>query len=161
MARAGNRATQGRSRPRIRDDFPFLDGRVYFNSASCSPSPEPVVAAMADFYRQSPINYRSGQTPSEEAVTDRVDGIRDHLAAFIGADSAKEIVLTKNTTEAINLVARGLDPRAQDEVIVSRIEHQSNLLPWIKLAAEKGMRLKYLEPDSVGRMQTRRVRSEI
>lgn len=150
----------------IRDDFPFLRDHTYLNSASCSPCPEPVLAAMLDFYRYNPINYRSGNTPSEQRVTSQVDSVREQLSAFIGAHSPREIVFTKNTTEAINTVARGLEWERGDEVILSPIEHQSNLIPWMRVAQAAGVVLKYvvpnpdglITPESVGNLISRRTR---
>lgn len=122
----------------IRNDFPFLHDLTYFNRASCSPCPEPVAEAMMDFYRNYPINYRSGSTPTERNVTARVDEIRAHIARFIGAPSSDEIVFTKNTTEAINIVANGWWPwQPGDEIALTPIEHQSNLVPWIDLENRK------------------------
>ena len=105
---------------------------------------------MADYYRQTPINYRSGATPIEEALTSRVDAIRKRLAEFIGSSSKKEVVFTKNTTEGINVVASGMRWSPGDEVILTPIEHQSNLIPWMRLAAQKDVKLKYVTPSNYG-----------
>jgi cysteine desulfurase / selenocysteine lyase len=133
----------------VREDMPFLTEVVYLNSASCSPTPKPVIDAMTDYYQRTPINYRSGSTPAERRVTERVDGIRARLAEFIGAGSSREVVFTKNTTEAINTVARGIKWQKGDEVILTPLEHQSNLLPWQALQT-LGVTLKFLTPNPDG-----------
>lgn len=142
----------------IRHDFPFLDGRIYLNSASCSPCPEPVLAAMLDFYRHNPINYRSGTTPSEARVTAQVDAVREHLARFVNAASSDELVFTKNTTEALNMVAEGLEWHAGDEVILTPLEHQSNLVPWMRVAEERGVVLRFALPGPDGVVDPETVR---
>jgi len=150
----------------IRADFPFLEDRIYLNSASCSPSPEPVLAAMLDFYRHNPINYRSGTTPSEAIVTEQVDAVREHLGRFVGAGSPDELVFTKNTTEALNMVASGLDWQPGDEILLSPLEHQSNLVPWIRVAQETGAVVRLvppgpdgvIDPQSVARLLSDRTR---
>jgi cysteine desulfurase/selenocysteine lyase len=133
----------------LRDDMPFLNDVTYLNSASCSPTPRPVIDAMTDYYRHTPINYRSGATPAERQVTERVDKIRARVAAFIGAASPLEVVFTKNTTEAINTVARGISWKPGDEVILSPLEHQSNLLPWLALRSI-GVVPRFLTPNPDG-----------
>jgi cysteine desulfurase/selenocysteine lyase len=143
----------------IRDDFPFLDGCIYMNSASCSPSPEPVLDAMLSFYRHNPINYRSGTTPAEARVTEQIDGVRARLARFINARSPEELVFTKNTTEALNMVAAGLDWQPGDEVVVSPLEHQSNLVPWQRLAHEAGVVVRFVVPGADGSIDPDDVRS--
>lgn len=138
--------------PEIRKDIPVLSRVAYLNSASCSPPPAPVVSAMADYYTNSPINYRSGRTPFEGEITAQVDAVRERVAASLGADSPREVVFTKNTTEAINVVASGLSWAPGDEVVVTPIEHQSNLIPWIRLEDRAGIRLRYARPEPDGRI---------
>lgn len=149
-----------RSVTKFRDDFPVLQDHVFLNSASCSPTPEPVLEAMHEFSRYNPINYRSGITPPDAAVTAEIDSVRNHLARFLGGHPS-EVVFTKNTTEAINTVTRGLEWRPDDEVILSPLEHQSNLLPWMKLSREAGVVLKYVEPDRGGLIAPKSIESLI
>ena len=96
------------------------------------------------------MNYRSGRTPLESKITLQVDAIRARLAASIHADSPAEIVFTKNTTEAINIIANGLRWNAGDEIILTPLEHQSNLLPWIRLESTAGICIKYVKPANSG-----------
>jgi cysteine desulfurase/selenocysteine lyase len=132
----------------LRAEIPLLGNLTYLNSASCSPAPRQVVDAMANYYASMPVNYRSGETPFEKRVTTSVDDIRASLAASIGARAAN-LVFTKNTTEGINMVASGLEWKRGDEIVVTLLEHQSNLIPWMRLVKTKGVRLRYapLEPD--------------
>lgn len=137
---------------RIRHDIPLLETITYLNSASCSPPPAPVVAAMTAYYTETPVNYRSGKTPFERDVTDRVNAVRESIASSLGAASAAEVVFTKNTTEAINMVAGGMDWAEGDEIVTTPIEHQSNLIPWIRLGSSAGVRLRFVTPAPDGRV---------
>lgn len=132
----------------LRAEIPLVGKLTYLNSASCSPPPRRVVEAIADYYASMPVNYRSGETPFEKLATSSVDDIRADLAASIGA-RAEELVFTKNTTEGINIVASGIAWKPGDEVVVTQLEHQSNLIPWMRLSRTTGIRLRYapLEPD--------------
>jgi cysteine desulfurase/selenocysteine lyase len=130
----------------VRANFSLDPAIKYFNNASCSPPPLAVIDAMSDYYRSTPLNYRSGVTQLESRITDRVDAIRANLAAFLNAKSPAEIVFTKNTSEAVNIVANGLNWKSGDEVIITPLEHQSNLLPWIRLESTAGVSVKYVKP---------------
>jgi cysteine desulfurase/selenocysteine lyase len=130
----------------LRARFDLDSSTAYFNSASCAPPPRQVTEAMTEYYQASPVNYRSGETPLEKEVTERVDKIRANLSNSIHATSPAEVVFTKNTTEAINIVARGLKWTAGDEVLLTPLEHQSNLIPWLRLALSAGVNVKYVQP---------------
>jgi cysteine desulfurase/selenocysteine lyase len=130
----------------VRAHFNLDPSIKYFNSASCAPPPLSVIEAMSDYYRSTPLNYRSGRTQLESRITDKVDAIRAALAASMNAKSPTEIVFTKNTTEAVNIVANGLAWKPGDEVILTPLEHQSNLLPWIRLESTAGIAVKYVKP---------------
>jgi cysteine desulfurase/selenocysteine lyase len=134
----------------IRKDFPSLSSVVYFDSASVCPCPKPTIQEMVKFYQRYPYNYGVGVFKDSVETKERVDAARSALAKFIGAGSAKEIVFTKNTTEAINLVAFGQSWKKGDEVITTNIEHQSNLLPWFRLSETQGISVKIAECDSKG-----------
>jgi cysteine desulfurase/selenocysteine lyase len=145
-----NMSTNTLSAAEVRSKFDLDPAIRYFNSASCAPPPRAVVEAMDNYYKSTPLNYRSGQTPLESRITLQVDAIRAKLAASIHADSSREIVFTKNTTEAINIVASGLRWNAGDEVILTPLEHQSNLLPWLRLESTAGIVVKYVKPANLG-----------
>lgn len=135
---------------KIRQDFPllnkFLKGRpyIYFDNACMSLKPQTVLDAEKDYYeQQSSCAGRSIHKLSEE-VNHRVEQVRKLVARFVGAKSEKEIVFTKNTTEGLNLVARGWHFQEGDKIFTSDKEHNSNLVPWLILAKEKHLTHKII-----------------
>ena len=135
----------------IRRQFPILERQIhgksliYFDSANTAQKPAAVIDAVDDFYRRHNANVaRAVHTLSEEATT-LYEAARDRIAGFLGAASAREVVLTSGTTMSINLVALGyLQPRirAGDEIVVSQMEHHANIVPWQLLCARSGAVLK-------------------
>ncbi|HRY76865.1 MAG TPA: aminotransferase class V-fold PLP-dependent enzyme [Candidatus Paceibacterota bacterium] len=128
---------------KIRQDFPllkkFLKGRpyIYFDNACMSLRPQSVLNAEKEYYEQeSSCAGRSVHKLSEE-VNHRVEQVRKLAARFINAKSEKEIIFTKNTTEGLNLVARGWSFNEGDKIFTTDKEHNSNLVPWLVLAKEK------------------------
>jgi cysteine desulfurase / selenocysteine lyase len=119
----------------IRGQFPFLsrtiDGRpiVYLDSASTAPKPQCVIDAVTRVYREVTANVHRGVHAVSDEVTEAYEAARAEIASFIHA-SPDEIVFTRNTTEAINLVAGGLGLQPDDEVVITPLEHHSNYLPW-------------------------------
>jgi cysteine desulfurase/selenocysteine lyase len=160
---------------RVRADFPILartvDGHrlVYLDSAATAQKPRAVLDALRLFYERSNANvHRSIHTLGEEA-TELYEGARDRVRAFLGARHREEIVFTKGTTEAINFVVHTWARRALvegDEILLSEMEHHSNLVPWILLARERKLRLRHvplteegtLDLDAFDRLLTRRTR---
>jgi cysteine desulfurase/selenocysteine lyase len=145
---------------RIRHDFPILEREirpgirlVYLDSTATSQKPEAVIRAMDQFYRRSNANIHRGVHVLAEESTSMYEEARAKIAAFIHARSPQEIVYTRNTTESINLVAyawgrANLKPR--DLVILTEMEHHSNLVPWQILAAERGLRLEFIPVTDEG-----------
>ena len=133
---------------RIRADFPILSREVrpgvplvYLDSAATSQKPTVVIEAMERYYRHSNANIHRGVHTLAEEATGLYEGARDRVASFINANSRKEIIFTRNTTEAINLVANAwgrANIKAGDVIVLTEMEHHSNLVPWQMLAAEKG-----------------------
>jgi cysteine desulfurase/selenocysteine lyase len=160
---------------RVRADFPILSRPigehrlVYLDSAATAQKPRPVLDALRAFYERSNANvHRSIHTLGEEA-TELYEGARERARAFLGARHREEIVFTKGTTEAINLVAHTWARRALaegDEILLSEMEHHSNLVPWILLARERKLRLRHvpvaedgtLDLGALDRLLTRRTR---
>jgi cysteine desulfurase/selenocysteine lyase len=160
---------------RVRPDFPILsrtiEGRrlVYLDSAATAQKPRPVLDAVRLFYERSNANvHRSIHTLGEEA-TELYEGARDRVRAFLGARQREEIVFTRGTTEAINIVVHTWARRALvqgDEILLSEMEHHSNLVPWILLARERKLRLRHVPVTDEGtldlqafeRLLTRRTR---
>lgn len=143
----------------IRDDIPFLKEVVYFDSASVCPISLPVIKAMNEFYLKYPYNYGVGAFRDSIVVRDKIDNARAEISEFIGAESSNEIIFTKNTTEALNLVATGLRFREGDEVIISNLEHQSNIIPWMILEQQKRIRLKIVYADESGMILPEKIES--
>ena len=142
----------------IRRDFPILArtirGRplVYLDSNATSQKPEAVIQALADFYRTSNANVHRGVYSLSEESTAAYESTREKVAEFIGAGSSEEIVFTRNTTESLNLVAQAwgrANLREGDEVLITVMEHHSNIVPWQMVCSETGALLRHLpvNPD--------------
>lgn len=136
--------------PALRAEFPQLARRihgkplVYFDNANTAQKPQAVIDAVSDYYRQHNANVaRAVHTLGAEA-TALYEGARDKLARFVGARSREEVVFTRGTTEAVNLVAYSFlrhKLKPGDEILVSRMEHHANIVPWQLVAAETGARV--------------------
>ena len=119
-----------RSVSEIRKDFPQIsDDFVYFDNAATTFKPQSVIDAMAHFYESKNANVHRGIYDLSEEATELYENARTIVRQFVGADDSYEVVFVRNTTEAINLVARGLDYKV---VILGGREHHSNLLPWFQ-----------------------------
>jgi len=137
-----------------RADFPILQREVrpgvplvYLDSTATSQKPHAVVEAMDVFYRQSNANIHRGIHTLAEEATAAYEAARQRIASFIGAPSARQVIFTRNTTESINLVAYTwgrANLQAGDLVILTEMEHHSNLVPWQILAAERNIRLEFI-----------------
>jgi len=137
-----------------RKDFPLLARQplAYLDNAATSQRPACVLRAMADFYENANANPLRGLYRLSVEATDRYEDARREVQKFVNAAAPEEIVFTRNTTESLNLVAYsyGLSHlKAGDEILVSILEHHSNLLPWQMVAQKTGARLKFLDctPD--------------
>ncbi len=143
----------------IRKDFPILRRRVnnhpliYFDNAATSQKPRQVIEAIKDFYENHNANvHRAVHTLSQEA-SELYEDAHEEVAKFISAKGMEEIVFVRGTTEAINLVAYawGLRTlRKEDEVIVSLMEHHSNIVPWEIISKTTGNKIKYIEVNNDG-----------
>lgn len=139
---------------KVRPDFPILHQQihnqplVYLDNAATSQKPIVVLNALRDYYEQDNANVHRGVHTLSSRATDAYESARDKLAAFIHAASRQEIVFTRNASEAINLVAYswGMSQlTAGDEIILSVMEHHSNLVPWQFVAQRTGAVLKFVE----------------
>lgn len=147
---------------RVKKDFPILEtlahGKrlVYLDSAATSQKPRAVIDRMVRFYEEENANVHRGIYELGEKATAAYEGAREASARFIGARSTRSIVFTKGTTESINLV-RYTWARANvhegDEVLVTEMEHHSNLIPWQLLCAETGATLRHLPIDDDGKLR--------
>lgn len=146
---------------RWRSDFPILSttvrGRplVYLDNAATSQKPSQVIEAVSDFYRSRNANIHRGLHQLSEQATVAFEGVREKVARFIGAESPREIVFTRGTTEAINLVAQSWGRstlRPGDEVLVTGMEHHSNLVPWQLLCEATGAVLRSVPVTGTGEL---------
>ena len=144
----------------IRKDFPILQREtskdvrlVYLNSTATSQKPLAVIEAMNDYYRRSNANIHRGVHTLAEEATAMYEDARVKIAKFINAPSAKQIIYTRNTTESINLVAytwARANLKAGDLVVLTEMEHHSNLVPWHILQAERGIELDFIPVTESG-----------
>ncbi|TML65479.1 MAG: SufS family cysteine desulfurase [Actinobacteria bacterium] len=146
---------------RVKKDFPLLDrevhGRrlVYLDSASSSQKPRAVLDAMDDVYETHYANTHRGVYAIAEEATAAYEGARGKLARFIGAAADRELIFTKNVTEAINLVAHSWARHnlgEGDAILLSEMEHHANLVPWLMLREERGVELRYLPVTDDGHL---------
>ena len=132
----------------VRSDIPLLEDHVYLDAASTTPTPLPVVRAMEEYFLSYNANTGRGAYSLLVRATERLNEARSKVAGFINA-SADEIIFTKNTSEAINIVAGGLRFRRGDSVVVPNIEHHSNFLPWLRLR-KMGVDVRVVRADETG-----------
>ena len=138
-------------------DFPTLsrEGLVYLDSAATAQTAEPVIEAMDAYYRTYRASIHRGVYPIAAEATEAYEGARGRAAAFVGS-TAGETIFTRNATEAINLVAYSwgrANVAAGDLVVLTRMEHHSNIVPWQILCAERGAELAYVGIDEEGRLR--------
>ncbi|MBO5998196.1 MAG: SufS family cysteine desulfurase [Lachnospiraceae bacterium] len=138
-----------------RDDFPLLRDSdvIYFDNAATSQRPDSVLAAVDDFYRSANANPLRGLYALSVDATERYEEARKKTAAFVGAKDPACIIFTRNTTESINLAAYSYALsvlKEGDEILLTVMEHHSNILPWQMAAEKTGAKLVYLEPDEEG-----------
>ena len=142
----------------LRADFPILrrevQGRplVYLDNAASAQKPEVVIGAMSNAMRGSYANVHRGLHTLANETTEAFESARNSVARFIGASAASEIVFTKGGTQAINIVAAGIDIQPGDEIVLSVMEHHSNIVPWHFLRERKGAVLRWLDIDEDGRI---------
>jgi cysteine desulfurase/selenocysteine lyase len=144
---------------RIRKDFPILHqevhGRplVYLDSAATSQKPQVVLDALAEYYARDNANVHRGVHRLSERATDAYEGARARIQRFLNAAHPREIIFVRGTTEGINLVAQTYGRRAVgpgDEVVITALEHHSNIVPWQMLCEEKGAGLRVVPIDDAG-----------
>jgi cysteine desulfurase/selenocysteine lyase len=137
----------------IREDFPILHQKahghplIYFDSAASSQKPRPVLDAVRKFYEHDNANVHRGLHTLSSRATQAYENARRRVAEYIGAASAEEIIFTRGTTESINLVAQawgGKSIREGDVILLTVMEHHSNLVPWQLLAQRTGAQLRFV-----------------
>ncbi len=146
----------------IKKDFPVLgqtvhDGRriVYLDSANTSQKPQSVIDAMGRYYETINANVHRGTYKIAEEATNAMEGARGRVATFLGANSSRELVFTKNATESINLVANTWgrsNLNEGDAVVLTMMEHHATIVPWHMVAAEKGIELRWIPLTADGQL---------
>ncbi len=144
----------------IRADFPILQQQVnghrlaYLDSAASSQRPQAVIDAIAHYYEHDHANVHRGVHTLSHRATDAYEGAREKLRAFLNAGSTKEIVFTRGTTEAVNLVANsvGASLSKGDEIVLTELEHHANIVPWQMLAARTGVELRVIPINDAGEL---------
>jgi cysteine desulfurase/selenocysteine lyase len=150
----------------IRKDFPILDRvlhgdkpLVYLDNAATSQKPRQVIEAIVEYYERHNANVHRGIHALAEEATALYESARDKVAAFIGAPSRDEVIFTKNSSEAMNLVARVLGDAAPplgigpgDEIVITEMEHHSNIVPWHQLASRTGATVRWFQITDDGRL---------
>ena len=134
---------------KIRNDFPILQNRniVYLDSGATTQKPRQVIEAIDNFYEKNNANPHRGAYSLSIEATEQYENTRTKIAKFINAKHREEVIFTKNATESLNLIAYsyGLNElKKDDEIVVSIMEHHSNIVPWQKVAKATGSKLNYM-----------------
>ena len=136
----------------VRRDFPILEkGVVYLDSAASSLTPEQVVLKEMEFYREYRANVERGVHRFSQRASEEYEGAHEIVAGFIGAPSAENVAMLRNTTEGLNLVANSLDWRKGDKIVTTVIEHHSNFITWLRVGQRHDCRVEVVRSDPEGR----------
>ncbi|MBQ9211512.1 MAG: SufS family cysteine desulfurase [Clostridia bacterium] len=150
----------------IRADFPLIQERkdiAYLDSAATAQKPACVIQAEGDFYRKYNANPLRGLYELSQEATAAYENAREKVRAFLGAESTEEIIFTRNASESMNLIAYsyGSFLQAEDEILVSIVEHHSNFLPWQMAAERVGARIRFLECEADGSISEEAFRAQL
>lgn len=153
---------------KIRADFPILNRKIhgkpliYLDNAATSQKPNQVIDAITDYYQNYNANVHRGVHTLSEEATEAYEASRKKIANFVNAGDSRQIVFVKNATEAINLVAYSwgrANIKKGDEILLTDMEHHSNLVPWQQLAQEVGAKLRFIPVDKKGRLDLEKINS--
>ncbi|MEK4230506.1 cysteine desulfurase [Solibacillus sp. FSL H8-0538] len=154
----------------IKRYFPILNQEVnghplvYLDSAATSQKPVQVIEALTNYYNLDNSNVHRGVHTLGNRATDLYEGAREKVRKFINASSTEEVIFTRGTTTSLNTVAAGYGRQnlcEGDEIVISYMEHHSNIIPWQQLAKEKGAVLKYIDLEADGTISLETVRETI
>lgn len=154
----------------IRNHFPILNQEVnghplvYLDSAATSQKPQQVIDAISHYYTYDNSNVHRGVHTLGNRATESYEGAREKVRRFINAKSTEEIIFTRGTTTALNLVAQSYgyaNVEAGDEIVITHMEHHSNIIPWQQLAKAKGATLKYIDLEKDGTISLDKVREVV
>lgn len=147
---------------RIRKDFPILKRRihgkplVYLDNAATTQKPQQVLDALAHYYEEDNANIHRGVYQLSTAATEKYDTARQKVSSFINARASHEIIFTRNSTESINLVAQSFgrsNVSTDDEIVITHMEHHSNIVPWQLLCEQTGAQLRVAPIDDRGQLK--------
>lgn len=155
---------------KIRSDFPILSRLVngvplvYLDNAATSHKPASVIKSLVDYYENYNSNVHRGVHTLSMEATDSVENARGKIARFINAKEPESVIWTRNTTESINIVAKSWASqhlKPGDEIVTTRMEHHSNLVPWQQIARETGAKIRFLEMTEDGSLDLSKIDSVI
>lgn len=158
----------GLNAKKLREDFPILKRLVrgkplaYLDNAATTQKPRQVIKYLTDFYENHNANVHRGVHSLSEESTNMAEEARTKLAAFVGAPKPETLIFTRNATESINLVAHAWARKflkAGDIVLSTEMEHHSNIVPWQLLAADKGIKLKFVPVEPDGTLDLEKVKA--
>lgn len=139
----------------VRKDFPFLRRKIngkqiiFLDNAASTQKPKIVIDALKEFYEHHYANIHRGLYTLSQEASEMYEKAHDKVAKFINAKGREEIIFTKNATESLNLVAKSLGLKKGDEIIISEMEHHSNLVPWMMLKS-RGIKIRFLHVSEEG-----------
>ena len=154
----------------VKSDFPILNQQinnhplVYLDSAATAQKPQVVIDAVSDYYKYDNANVHRGVHTLGQRATDAYEGARETVTQFIHAKDSKEIIFTRGTTSSINIVARSYGDAfitADDEIVLTEMEHHSNLIPWQQVAKRTGATLKFIPLEADGTITMTSVKETI
>ena len=154
----------------VKSDFPILNQQinnhplVYLDSAATAQKPQVVIDAVSDYYKYDNANVHRGVHTLGQRATDAYEGARETVTQFVHAKDSKEIIFTRGTTSSINIVARSYGDAfitAGDEIVLTEMEHHSNLIPWQQVAKRTGATLKFIPLEADGTITMTSVKETI
>ena len=147
---------------KIREDFPILKRKVngyplvYFDNAATSQKPKQVINSIVNYYENYNSNIHRGVHSISQEATDAYEGARKKIQKHFNVKNSNEIILTSGTTHSINLVANGFTEllNNDDEILISELEHHSNIVPWQMMAEKNGVKIKVIPLTSNGELNS-------
>ena len=148
-----------------REDFEiFNTGLIYFDNAATTQKPRSVVKAITDYYTKYTANAHRGDYKISLKVDEEYENVRSKIKEFINANSDKEIIFTKGSTESLNMVVFGFMAHyltKDDEVLLTKVEHASNVLPWVILSKKIGFSIKYINLENDNSLSIENVKKSV
>ncbi len=140
----------------IRSQFPILSEIIYLDNAATAQTPQIAIDAVSEFYKDSNANVHRGLHPLAEKATESYEDARRTVSKFINSEFVEEIIFTSGTTESINLIARSLgesEINEGDKIVLTTLEHHSNITPWIQVKNKTGAEIGWIDIDDEGNLK--------